>query len=225
MPDRRVPDRVTVRWAAEDLDVGDRRRTLPAAELRRLDGLPPASARRSALAAVLLRASAAEVLGVPPSEVDVVRRCRCGSRRHGRPVLPGTGLHASVSHTRGLVGVALAHHPVGLDVEADRVVDVQAVAPLLSRAPLRTRDEVLTAWTRKESVLKATGEGLRRPLPDVLVGAPTGSPCLVPHSGSAPIGVIIDLRPAAAVWAAMTVLGTDAVLVDERCADRLPGPR
>jgi 4'-phosphopantetheinyl transferase len=41
-----------------------------------------------------------------------------------------------------------------------------------------SRDDFGTYWVRKEAVLKATGEGLRRPMPTLRVSAPAEAPAL-----------------------------------------------
>lgn len=66
----------------------------------------------------------------------VTRLCpRCGSVAHGRPHVRGA--HLSLSYADGLVLVAVATVPVGVDVEPGR-----------------------PDWARTEAVLKCTGEGL-----------------------------------------------------------------
>jgi hypothetical protein len=77
----------------------------------------------------------------------LTRMCpHCGSVEHGRPSAPGR--FVSLSYTRGLVLVALAEAPVGVDVERD--------------GPVVPGFADTAAWTRAEALLKASGEGLRR---------------------------------------------------------------
>jgi 4'-phosphopantetheinyl transferase len=98
---------------------------------------------------------------------------------HGKPELgptPGCDLHFNLSHTRGLVAIAVAvGHPVGIDVEAADRPDIgpelaeRYFAPdevdQLWKAPPERRYEIfLRFWTLKESYIKATGEGLSCPL-------------------------------------------------------------
>jgi 4'-phosphopantetheinyl transferase len=87
-----------------------------------------------------------------------------------------TGLEFSVTHSHGAAVIAVTWgHPVGVDVERVRpLADLPAMVQtcfaveeqeefwsLPKSVQLRA---FLTGWTRKEAVLKATGEGLRRPL-------------------------------------------------------------
>jgi 4'-phosphopantetheinyl transferase len=139
---------------------------------------------RVLLGAVLLRLAAARHLGSQPAGLAIDRTCgRCGAQ-HGRPQLPGSGLHASVSHSGDVVVVALtAAGPVGVDVEAVRAIDFAPVADSVctpaERGDVRTAAGFYTCWTRKEAVLKATGEGLSRPMTDLQVSPPGAAPVLL----------------------------------------------
>jgi 4'-phosphopantetheinyl transferase len=148
---------------------------LDAAERARLASYQePRAARMFVVGAALVRCLVARERGLSPSNVPVDRACRDCGKPHGRPVLDPTtdGLQVSVSHSGGLVGVALARWDVGLDVEAlDRRVDLlPRAAELLSPAELAAESDRLSEdpeylllwWTRKEAVLKLLGTGLRR---------------------------------------------------------------
>jgi 4'-phosphopantetheinyl transferase len=96
----------------------------------------------------------------------------------GKPALAadcsGSGLHFNIAHTRGLVACAIAHDEVGVDVEAsDRMTDCDIAdrffspeeARLVRSSPPETRAHLFFRfWTLKEAFIKATGEGLTRPL-------------------------------------------------------------
>ncbi|WP_315833210.1 4'-phosphopantetheinyl transferase family protein [Bradyrhizobium prioriisuperbiae] len=108
----------------------------------------------------------ARILQRPPEAL------RFSTTAHGKPVLspPVPALDFSISHARGVVAVAVAQHPVGVDVEplrafdgmdgmSDLVLSPQEQANLRSAsAPLRPR-LFLRYWTLKEALLKAAGAG------------------------------------------------------------------
>jgi len=93
----------------------------------------------------------------------------------GKPVLCGGGLFFNMSHSgpAGLYGVA--DRELGVDIE--RLRPMKDAAALAARffTP-GERDAIgesvpafLTCWTRKEAVLKAAGDGLRKPLNSIEV--------------------------------------------------------
>ncbi|HTX84476.1 MAG TPA: 4'-phosphopantetheinyl transferase superfamily protein [Streptosporangiaceae bacterium] len=210
-----------------DVHVG-RIQDLRPAHLALLDDSERARAQRYRLAAdrdrfllgsVLLRVAAARQLDVPPAEVAVDRTCgRCGAQ-HGRPVLPGAGLHASVSHSGEVVAVALTPRgPLGVDVEAVRLIDFAAIAESVctpaERIHVRAEADFFTVWTRKEAVLKATGEGLSRPMSDVHVTPPGSAPALLGFgSGPPPACQLADLSVGDGYRACVAVLTGDPVTV------------
>lgn len=136
----------------------------------------PDDRRRSTVAHALLRRRASALLGVPPAEVVVRRRCAaCGATDHGRPELaPVAGAPAppavSLAHAGRLAVVALsAAGEVGVDVEpADGEADwVRLRGHVFAgdewAATERATDPGaarLAAWTRKEAAAKATGHGV-----------------------------------------------------------------
>jgi phosphopantetheinyl transferase len=103
---------------------------------------------------------------------------------YGKPVAPGLGIHFNMSHSAGALLIALCRSAqVGIDLKADQTIeDVadQAAFPrpneqaaiLTAADPSRA---FLSCWTRKEAVLKATGQGLIASLSGFQV---TGDPCL-----------------------------------------------
>jgi 4'-phosphopantetheinyl transferase len=105
------------------------------------------------------------------------RSCRCGEA-HGKPVLPG-GPGFSLTHAGALVGVAVwPHGAVGLDVEQVRdVADLASLATHvhspaeLARGGDTDRAAFFRTWTRKEALLKATGDGLATPMSAITIGA------------------------------------------------------
>ena len=122
--------------------------------------------RRTAHA--LLASTAAACAGVPAGALTV-ERTEAGAPRLGGGA---AGLHASLSHTRGLVAVTVSRHgPVGVDVEPVRRMPALALsrrwfAPedtewLLGRPADSVSRDFLSLWTGKEAVGKLHGTGLR----------------------------------------------------------------
>ena len=126
----------------------------------------------------LIRRLVAARIGVSERRVTVARHCpRCGSAQHGRPIVStpaGPPVRASISRTRGHVLVALSMvGPVGVDAEAMDGA-LRGVSDLLlheDEAATAARD-LATIWVRKESLLKATGQGLSAPMTDIRVSGP-----------------------------------------------------
>jgi 4'-phosphopantetheinyl transferase len=96
------------------------------------------------------------------------------SEPSGRPMLSGSPrtLHISITHTRGLVAVAVTGlGPVGVDAEPLRPLDAISLANrwfstaevqwLRAAAPGTRSTGFLQLWVRKEAVGKALGRGLR----------------------------------------------------------------
>lgn len=86
----------------------------------------------------------------------------------GKPELPGSPWHCSITHTNKMVFCVLADQPVGLDGEtADRPVRSSLPPKVLTAGELswflarggRTED-FLTCWVLKEAYVKYTGRGL-----------------------------------------------------------------
>lgn len=88
---------------------------------------------------------------------------------HGKPYFPDSDLHFSISHTRHHAVCALAHCPVGVDMEElGRPVAVSLAKRVLSPGEWQqyaASDDpdraMLTFWVLKEAAVKLTGEGLR----------------------------------------------------------------
>lgn len=127
--------------------------------LRRPDD---AGAQLSLASQVLLRIAAARTLGVSARQITVAYT------ENGKPYLPGTHLHCSVSHTQGLCVCALADSPIGVDAERIRPAPMRVASRVFTpdeQAALReSRDpdrDFFRFWTRHESCVKLLGTGLR----------------------------------------------------------------
>lgn len=201
--------------------------------------------QRFTLGAVLLRLAASTELRVAPQDVVVRRVCATCDGAHGRPSVaapaarrgaspwraPGE-LHVSVAHSGDQVVVATTWAgPVGVDIEVDRPIDVERFLPR-TNGPSETRPvnarQFLTTWTRKESLLKATGVGIATDLRAVEVGPPAEPARLLSWRGGPPAARMHDLTQPTAPGATapgavgcVSVLTPDAVSFDERRARRL----
>jgi 4'-phosphopantetheinyl transferase len=109
----------------------------------------------------------ADLLGCDVADVRLGRSCQhCGSSGHGRPVVLAAGgehpPYISLSRAPGLVLVGVSREvPIGVDVEKDVAAGPAGAADLLhAEERARTSQERTTVWVRKESLLKATGDGL-----------------------------------------------------------------
>jgi 4'-phosphopantetheinyl transferase len=185
-----------------------------------------ADADRFTIGAVLLRLALAAETGMDPDRLPIQRACPTCAQQHGRPTVTGVDRHLSVSHSGNRIAVALtAAAPVGVDVEelsASRPVtapDELARHVLGPGESAADRREFLVYWVRKESVVKATGDGLRAPLPGVLVSRPDEAPRLVGYPDRPGlVATMADLDPGDGYLAALTVLADVALVVREHDA-------
>lgn len=140
----------------------------------------------------LVRLVVADVLGVDPKDVPPeVRQCQHCGGPHGPPRVPGADVALGVARSRDLVVVASIPAPagslnaVGVDIEdiparstmppANAILSATEIAGRGSSSrSVRDIDEIelLRIWTRKESVLKATGHGLAVPMSALDLTAP-----------------------------------------------------
>lgn len=98
---------------------------------------------------------------------------------NGKPyVADDETLEFNVSHSNGIVLIAVARSPVGIDIEAavisiDQLSVADTVFSRTERAVLRSAPEAqranvfLSLWTRKEAYLKATGRGFSSSLDQI----------------------------------------------------------
>jgi 4'-phosphopantetheinyl transferase len=213
-------------------------------ERRRWDAYRrPEDRDRFLVGCALAKTVLAAYSGQRPADVRFDRTCLQCAQPHGKPVLRGGGFEHSVSHSGDLIAVAVATDPVGVDVEqlegrarplggdgnpetlAALVFSAAERAALAAVPPSRRPLAFLVAWTRKEAVTKATGDGLRARFSDVIVAGPPGAPRLVgwPYSQSPDSVSLLDLAAAPGYVAALAVLGRcDAVQVGDGSALLVP---
>jgi 4'-phosphopantetheinyl transferase len=185
-----------------------------------------ADRERFLVGCALAKTVVAARIGRPPGRVSFDRTCgQCG-RAHGKPAVRGGGPEFSVSHSGDLVAVAVAAAPVGVDVEqldgrsrepgggdpaalARMVLAEDEQAALAAVVPEGRARAFLVAWTRKEAVTKARGDGLRAPFAEVVVAADPAGPRVTawPYPQDPRTVSLIDLDPGPGYVAALAVLG------------------
>ncbi len=207
----------------DEADLADARGLLNEDERARAGRYRDVTAReRFELGASMVRRCAARALGIPARDVVVDRTCnRCGEM-HGRPRVVGSGLELSVSHSGDLVLVAVSDGaPIGVDVEDiaargpfDHTELAMRVCDPTERPHVGSLRDFLVYWTRKEALLKASGEGLRVPPVDVVVTPPGLPPAVVAWRGRPRPGyqmTNVDLGPGQV--ASLAVLTTHPITV------------
>lgn len=161
--------------------------------------------RRFTLGVNLTKWEVARRTGLPPERIALDRTCPDCGAPHGRPLYPG--LHLSVSHSGDLVGVAVAEVPVGLDVEerGRPMGELDGHVRSAGEPP----GDLHVYWTRKEALLKATGDGLRVPMTDLTVSAADAPAALLDWRGRPELPGRIrlrDLEPDPAYAAAIALI-------------------
>jgi len=175
---------------------------LDAGEKARADRLAtPVLRRRFVAGHASVRRILAGYLGLTPATVPFVRDAR------GKPHVPGDPLAFNVSHSDELTVCAVASGGrLGVDIERVRfVADAERLAASffsrresdeIRRTPADARHRAfLDIWTRKEALLKATGEGLSRPLDSFDVTTPSAGWWMRACAPSGYVGSVAHDRP------------------------------
>jgi 4'-phosphopantetheinyl transferase len=109
--------------------------------------------------------------------IDVPKKLRIKFEEGGKPWLEGFPVHFSISSSGqfGLVAVS-AHCPIGVDIEIHNPkmasLDMHFLASEeinLLKAEQNDTANFFRIWARKESVIKATGDGMSFPLKTISV--------------------------------------------------------
>lgn len=210
------------RWIA-DLDPVERERL---AAYRRTEDQD-----RFLLGCTIVRRLLARRRQLPPASIRLDRRCADCGRPHGK--VRAEGAELSISHSGDLVGVAFhPSTPIGLDVELVNP-DVEALSlARVSLAPAETEDltrrpeadqpaAFTTYWTRKEAVVKATGDGLRADLTKLVVTPPDQPAALLSWPDHTTPIQLLDVEAAPNHQAALAALTTNPIQVETKDAAEL----
>lgn len=165
----------------------------------------------------VLRVLLARYLGASPADVEFAYSSK------GKPSLPGSIIEFNISHTDGAVLLAFAQEcALGVDIESVRPVpDMMQIARgnfcleealELADLPEEERQRAFfQCWTRKESYIKATGNGLSTPLSEVRVSFREGEPASIVRIGNDPAAadawVLHNLEVSPAYAAAIAYCG------------------
>lgn len=179
----------------------------------------PADRDLRVAAAALLRRAVARETGHDPRSLDVDRSCpRCGEQ-HWRPRLRGLDIHVSVTHGGTVAGVALTRAgAVGLDVEAVAARDILSIRQhvLAEGECATTAADLYRYWTRKEAVVKATGDGIGAGLHRVVVSGPHQAPRLLAYPDRPELPArLVDLQHVDGYVASVAVLTTRPLRVTQ----------
>jgi 4'-phosphopantetheinyl transferase len=175
--------------------------------------------RRFVNARGLLRVLLGRYLDVLPSSLLF------GYGPRGKPFLAGHDeVRFNVSHSGGLALLAFARGcELGVDIEQERALAGSAdiarhyfsageEEALRSLAPEQREAAFFRCWTRKEAFIKATGDGLSRPLDTFDVTLAPGEPARLLRVQGEPEAMrrfwLEDLRPAPGFAGALAVEGT-----------------
>jgi 4'-phosphopantetheinyl transferase len=164
----------------------------------------------------MLRRILGSYVGAPPASL------RFAEGPRGKPRLAGPGaarLQFNLSHSGGLAALGIASEAeIGVDIEAYRPVEPAVAerffAPGERRRLARLSGGEWTAgffrcWTRKEALIKATGDGLALPLDGFEVALLPEEPVAVLSADALPSGAtfwpLLTFEPAPAMAGAVAV--------------------
>ncbi len=186
-----------------------------------------ADQNRFTIGAILVRLLLAANVGGDPGALVIDRTCPGCGEMHGRPRLPGSGVEVSISHSGDRVAVAVGRVTgLGVDVEqTERPVDVAGLLRrVLSPDETGGPEDFTSFWTRKEAVLKATGDGLNVPMTDVTVTGADLAPALLAFRGRPELPArmrMATLSPGDGYAAALAVIDEPSMTVTEHTASIL----
>ena len=202
-------------WALRVADIDSSQldlSVLDAGERRRAATLVHGADRLSYIAGrILLRELLGRRLGLASAGVAFRRElCPSCGGPNGRPALDGDARspHFSISRSGGVVLIAIAAVPVGVDVqifphdetpsEVSSLLHAEERSEIASAAPSKRTEVFTRLWTRKEAYLKGIGTGVAHDLDAEYLGTR-------PHGAAPPDWTVLDL-PVAAGYAAAAAI-------------------
>ena len=169
--------------------------------------------QRFLVGCALAKAAVAACAGTSAADISFDRTCADCAKPHGKPRVIGSDLELSVSHSGDRVAVAvIPGRPVGVDVERVRETHDRDSLARYVMAESETGD-LFVAWTRKEAVTKATGDGLRVSFKEVVLAEDPVRVVAWPYPEPPQHVTLFDLDAGAGYVAALAVLGGCAGVV------------
>jgi 4'-phosphopantetheinyl transferase len=139
-----------------------------------------------------------DYLGVRPAAVPWVRGL------NGKPALGAGPYHVNLSHSGDVALLAVSGRPVGVDVEQVRDFDTESVSRHFSAAeraelagldPRARARRFTTLWTRKEALVKASGDRLGQGLPVRVPDSAAGGGAVVHSPHAHRVRDLTDVQP------------------------------
>ena len=97
--------------------------------------------------------------------LNIDTKPRLTNESNGKPFFEDyPNFHFNISHSEDLIAVAVSKTSVGVDIEILRDVNLDIAGRFFAKKETRTTQtsrDFLYVWTRKEALLKRTGEGLK----------------------------------------------------------------
>lgn len=98
-------------------------------------------------------------------QLKINQKPRLGYESNGKPFFEDyPDFYFNISHSENLIAVAVADSPVGVDIEKKRDANLKIAQRFFSEREkdfVKDSDSFFYVWTRKEALLKKTGEGLK----------------------------------------------------------------
>lgn len=108
------------------------------------------------------------VLKISKDELGINKNPSFAFLENGKPYLKEyPDFHFNISHSDDLVAVAFSNTPVGVDIEKLRDVNLKIAKRYFAEDEkqfVKDSESFFYVWTRKEALLKQTGEGIRKEL-------------------------------------------------------------
>lgn len=105
------------------------------------------------------------VCNLAMKQLKINQKPRLTCESNGKPFFKDyPDFHFNISHCEDLIAVAVSERPVGVDIEILRDVNLEIAGRFFSEKEIRFSKmdrDFLYVWTRKEALLKKTGEGLK----------------------------------------------------------------